>query len=59
MEVAQPGLGPGGVDLAHVLALVTPLHVPDKSIFRFFKFLFYEDKLYLFRRTYISLLVDF
>ena len=28
VEVAQPGLGPGGVDLAHVLPLVRPLHVP-------------------------------
>lgn len=33
MEVAESGLGPGGVDLTHVLALIAPLHVPDKYIF--------------------------
>ena len=32
MQVAQPGLGPGSVDLAHVLALVRPLHVPDVEV---------------------------
>ena len=32
MQVAQPGLGPGSVDLAHVLALVGPLHVADVQV---------------------------
>ena len=32
VEVAEPGHGAGGVDLAHVLALVTPLHVADVQV---------------------------
>ena len=32
MKVAEPGLGARGVDLTHVLALVTPLHVPDMQV---------------------------
>ena len=32
VEVAEPGHGAGGVDLAHVLALVAPLHVADVQV---------------------------
>ena len=32
VEVAEPGLGPGGVDLTHVLALIAPLDVSDVKI---------------------------
>ena len=32
MEVAESGLGPGGVDLTHVLALIAPLDVSDVKI---------------------------
>ena len=32
MEVAESGLGPGGVDLTHVLTLITPLDISDVQI---------------------------
>ena len=32
MQVSQPGLGSGSVDLTHVLALVWPLHVSDVQV---------------------------
>ena len=32
MEDAEPGLGPGSVDLTHVLTLIAPLDVSDVKI---------------------------